>query len=311
MNLSAIITAEDFQKWFRNDVWTGAARSICQRHKLAFENLKRSEHGENVVFLVDARYVVKIYTPFRSGFERERAALRFAENKTTLPLPEIIFEGEIENFKYLVLTQKEGVLMQRAMWLNLEKDEQISVVSELAAGLKELHTHNPRAINFDWQKFVTHQAETVFERQKSNGASVEWLEKLPLYLEENIKLLPENGAPAFLHGDVHFGNLRLKQVGGKWRISALFDFADSLKGFHEYEFVAVGVLMIQGQREIQREMLLAYGYRENELDEILRRRLMLLTILYEQSDLRKYALRLRPEAIDYTLEELEKSIWAF
>ena len=74
---------------------------------------------------------------------------------------------------------------------------------------------------------------------------------------------------------------------------------------------AVGVLMIQGQGELQREFFRAYGYKENEIDENLRRRLMLLTILYECSDLRKYALRLKPEAVDYTLDELEREIWNF
>ncbi|HEX8251485.1 MAG TPA: hypothetical protein VF599_25145, partial [Pyrinomonadaceae bacterium] len=87
--------------------------------------------------------------------------------------------------------------------------------------------------------------------------------------------------------------------------------ADSLKGFHEYDFVAVGVLMIQGQGALQREFFRAYGYAENEINETLRRRLMLLTILYECSNLRKYALRLKPEAVDLTLDELERAIWNF
>ena len=110
---------------------------------------------------------------------------------------------------------------------------------------------------------------------------------------------------------MHFGNLRLIEEKGSWRISGLFDFADSLRGFYEYDFVAVGVLMIQGQGELQREFFRAYGYRESEMDENLRRRLMLLTILYECADLRKYALRLKPEAVDFTLDELERSIWNF
>lgn len=38
---------------------------------------------------------------------------------------------------------------------------------------------------------------------------------------------------------------------------------------------------------------------------------MLLTILYECADLRRYALRLKPEAVDFTLDELERAIWAF
>ena len=114
-----------------------------------------------------------------------------------------------------------------------------------------------------------------------------------------------------MHGDVHFGNLRLLRSGGEWQVSGLFDFADSRPGFHEYEFLAVGLLMMQGQREVQREFFKAYGYAENELDETMRKRLMMLTMLYETADLRRYAMRLKPEAVDFTLDELEREIWTF
>jgi hygromycin-B 7''-O-kinase len=311
MNLSSILTPEDFEKHFRNELWTDAARAVCQKHNIPVRQLTRSEHGENIVFLVDAGLVVKIYTPFKQGFRREKLGLEFARNKISLPITEILFEGEIEGFEYLIFKQNEGILMSRERWLGLNENEQIGVVSELAANLKELHSHNAQAIDFDWENFVGRQALTVFERQKASGVNAKILERLPFYLEENLKLLPEKFAPAFMHGDIHFGNLRLVEIGGRWRISALFDFADSLKGLHEYEFVAIGVLMIQGQSEIQREFFRAYGYTESEIDANLRRRLMLLTILYEHSNLRKYALRLKPEADLYTLEELEKNIWSF
>jgi len=115
----------------------------------------------------------------------------------------------------------------------------------------------------------------------------------------------------FLHGDIHAGNLLLRQEGGRWQVGGLIDFGDSLCGFNEYEFVAPGVLMLQGDGELQKELLLAYGYTAAELDIELRARLMLLTVLYECSDLRKYALRLAPAAIHLTLDELEQAIWTF
>jgi len=311
INIPSISTAEDFARHFDAEFWRWFAETICRRHNLSFRNLERSNGTEHIVFFVDDAFVIKIYTPFRGGFRREKAGLEFARNKTSLILPEILFEGEIENFKYLVLSRLEGVLMTREIWLGLETRKQIEVVSQLADGLKELHSRDARAIDFDWRKFIGHQAATVIERQKASGASLEWLERLPDYLAENLPLLPQDSGDVFLHGDVHFGNLRLLEAGGKWQISGLFDFADSLKGFREYDFVAVGVLMIQGQSELQREFFRAYGYAENEIGEILRRRLMLLTILYECSSLRRYALRLKPEAMDLTLNELERAIWNF
>jgi hypothetical protein len=69
--------------------------------------------------------------------------------------------------------------------------------------------------------------------------------------------------------------------------------------------------MIQGQGDLQREFFRAYGYADNEIDETLRHRMFLLTMLYEYSSLRRYAERLRPEAVTYKLEELERAIWSF
>ncbi len=134
---------------------------------------------------------------------------------------------------------------------------------------------------------------------------------MPDFIETNLKLLPKDFSQVFLHGDIHFGNLRFQKSNGNWRISGSFDFADSLCGFHEFDFVAIGLLMIQGQRDIQREFFKAYGYTENELDESFRKRLMLMTVLYECSDLRRYTLRLKPEAVNFSFEGLERAIWSF
>ena len=64
--------------------------------------------------------------------------------------------------------------------------------------------------------------------------------------------------------------------------------------------------MVQGDGELQKALLLAYGYTEAQLNLHLRARLMLLTVLYECSDLRKYALRLAPQAIYLTLDDLNE-----
>lgn len=71
------------------------------------------------------------------------------------------------------------------------------------------------------------------------------------------------------------------------------------------------MLVFQAQADLQREFFRAYGYKDSDLTEEMRRRLMLLTILYEHSSLKRYAARLKPEAADFTLEELERAIWAF
>lgn len=301
----------DFEKRYDDDLWNDVAKHICREHGIPPEGLKRAGRWENIVFLIGGEYVLKIYTPKRNGFQRERTALEFAEGKTNLKIPEIVAEGEIEGYYYLVLTQIGGELMTREQWLALERGNQTATATQLATGLKQLHSHNASEIGFNWTEFLKIQAHYAVERQVAAGANRELIDSLPRYIEDSLPLLPKIGKPAFLHGDVHFGNLRMKEMSGRWAISGLFDFADSLTGFHEYDFVAPGVIMIQGEGELQREFFRAYGYADSQMDEEMRRRLMLLTVLYECSNLKKYALRLAPEAVDYTLEELERAIWNF
>lgn len=306
-----IPSLNDFKRTFDDPVWYGIADLICERHGIAFTNIRRAEHAENMVFLVDDAFVLKIYTPLKNGFNREKAALEFAEGKIGIPIPSIVNASEIEGFYYLIITQLEGRLMTREEWLSLKKREQIGLLEQLASELKKLHSSDSSGFQFDWSEFLSIQIDSAVDKQREDGANPKWIESLPSYLDKYLPLLPDEPVNSFQHGDVHFGNLRVLRRDDKWQFSGLFDFTDSIIGFHEYEFVAVGVLMMQGQGDLQREFFRAYGYKDNEIDLKLRRRMMLLTILYEYSSLRRYAIRLRPEAMNYTLEELERAIWDF
>lgn len=315
LNLPVITDSADYNRHFNSDVWQHAARVICARHRLAYSTLRRSPLGENIIFFIDERFVIKIYAPLRGQFEREAAALEFARTaRLSIETPEVVHMGELEGWQYVVMTHLSGLPM-REVWAEMKEREQLEIVSRLGRAMRELHAHaaplSRVALNRDWSGFVARQARESVERQRACGASLQWLESLPAFLSARLELLPTVYRPVLLHGDVHPGNVLLKERSGRWQVAGLFDFGDSFCGFHEYEFVAPCVLMVQGRRELQREMLLAYGYSEAELDLNLRARLMLLAVLYECSDLRKYALRLAPEAIQLTLDELEAAIWTF
>lgn len=310
MKFPVIESREDFDRHFQSQIWNETAREICARHKISRAETTRLPSSDHVVFLIDNRFVLKIYRPFRSCFEREIKSLEFINGKTDFKTPDIIETGEIENFDYVLMNQLPGNAMTRADWLTLPQNEQLEFISKLAVGLKQIHELNAETFDCDWTEFIKNRAETFTERQIAHGVNAKIIESLPAFIEANLKLVP-TAPTVFMHGDVHFGNLRVQKAGGEWQISGLFDFADSRRGFHEYEFLAVGILMMQGQKEIQREFFKSYGYAASELDETMRRRLMMLTMLYETSDLRRYALRLKPEAVDFSLEELEKGIWSF
>lgn len=313
LKLPVITDAADYSLHFNDGVWQEAAAAVCARHNLFYESLRRSPRGENIIFHVDRRLVIKIFAPFRDNYSREAAALEYAQGKLSIRTPELVHLGELDGWSYLVMTQLPGHA-SREVWAGVGRRDRLEIVSRLGAAMRELHAHDAplqTALDRDWHSFIESQAREAVERQRVLGANPEWLESLPAFVADRLELLPADQRQVFLHGDIHAGNLLLAEEGGRWRITGLIDFGDSLCGFHEYEFVAPGVLMVQGDSELQRAMLLAYGYEESQLDVNLRTRLMLLTVLYECSDLRKYALRLAPEAVSLTLTELESAIWKF
>jgi hygromycin-B 7''-O-kinase len=314
LELPAVFDIAAYHQCFSAEVWEKVAAIICMRHSIPYTNLRRSFQGENIIVFVDEAFVIKIFAPFRENYLRETAALAFTRGKLGIKTPELRYTGEIEGWSYLVMTHLTG-RASREVWESIPLRDRLEIVACLGDAMKELHKHaaplQQTALNRDWPGFIERQAQMAVERQRACGANPEWLQSLPAYLAARLELLTLNHRQVFLHGDIHAGNVLLNNEGGRWHITGLIDFGDSLCGFHEYEFVAPGVLMAQGSRELQRAMLLAYGYMEAQLDLTLRARLMLLTVLYECSDLRKYALRLAPEAVHFTLDELEAAIWTF
>jgi hygromycin-B 7''-O-kinase len=300
----------DFDLNFEHAAWYDIAVEICLGAGVRPDEMRRVPSSDHVVFLIGNSLVLKIFRPQRNCFERELKALRFAAGRIRFATPEITAAGNFEGLDYMVFTQVPGRAFSRAEFMELAKAEQIGFVTELAAGLKQLHGSDAAVFEDDWAAFVEERAASFVERQVGHGVNPKVIDALPTFIEKNLSLVPRTPT-CFLHGDVHFGNLRLVRGGGGLRIGGIFDFADSRRGYHEYEFLAVGVLMLQGERELQREFFRAYGYADAEMDEEMRRRLMMLTMLYETSDLRRYALRLRPEAVHFTLDELERAIWSF
>ncbi len=300
----------DFETNFLSPEWTSIAESILETQGYVPGDLLRAGGTDHIVFFFGDELVLKIYRPERKCFERERRALEFALGRTPFLTPEIIGVGEFEGLDYLIMTRIRGDEMTRPQFYSLDRKHQISIVTELALGLTALHEHPPIGFEDDWSSFVDERAATFIDRQIAHGVNVRIIDQLPEYIAESLPLVPRTPT-VFMHADVHFGNLRFGRKDGAPVVSGLFDFADSRIGWHEYDVLAIGVLIIQGERDLQREFFRAYGYSDADMNEEMRRRLMMLTMLYETSDLRRYATRLRPDAVDLDLYQLEKAIWSF
>ena len=301
----------EFSRDFRDPAWSDVARAMLAEAGIRASILTRAEQGENIVFMIGRELVLKIYRPDKEGFSRELTGLHAAAGRTGLAIPSVVRHGRLRGYQYLITEQLPGRVMTRAEWLTMAAPAQVRLVRQLANELRDLHQADASEVTFDWKRFLEAQIESAVEKQIREGGNPEWLRSMPGYLAEHLPLLRDLETDVFMHGDVHFGNLRVVAGRDGARIVGIFDFADSLKGPREYEFIAVGVLMLQGQGKLQREFFRTYGYPDSDVNEELRHCMFVLTMMYEHSSLRRCAERLGVDPLNYKLRDLGKAIWSF
>jgi hygromycin-B 7''-O-kinase len=90
---------------------------------------------------------------------------------------------------------------------------------------------------------------------------------------------------------------------GAWDLSGLIDFEPAMRGEREYEFVAVGVFVAEGDARFLARRLTAYGCHHDQLGPDLRRRLLAWGILHRYSNLRWWMQRMT-EPTQPTLDAL-------
>jgi hygromycin-B 7''-O-kinase len=128
-----------------------------------------------------------------------------------------------------------------------------------------------------------------------------WADQLAGFLDE---VAPSSGPPVLLHTEIMRQHLLAAEgPAGTWRLSGLIDFEPAMRGEREYEFVAVGAFVAEGDAQVSDRTLTAYGYRRDQLGVDLRRRLLAWGILHRYSHLRWWMHRL-PETTGPTLDAL-------
>jgi fructosamine-3-kinase len=304
------------ENYFRNDAWQSVAAEICRRNGISHHEMRRSDLGENIVFLVDQNFVIKIFALFPGRHYREVSALTIASDRLPIKLPSLICNGVINGWPYIVTTHLRGRPFYDS-WDSVATEDQIEIMSGLGVAMRQLHSLEVGLIEMKsfcglgWRAFIQAQLRLLFDQGRVKDKNQRCFHSLPKYLESNLSALPRDNKQVLLHGDLNPGNFLVEIENGRRKISGLIDFADSLSGFHEYDFVTPVMQMASGNRKLQRALLLAYGYKKEELTPLLRRRLMLLTILHEGSIWEEAVQRLGPNANDLNLEALEEQIWNF
>ena len=310
-------TREEWGRVFTDAaVWRSMVAAICRRHGIAEAREVRSGFpGSNAVFIVDDRVVVKIAAPFwRDDFAAEQAVTAFVADRTGLPVPRILARGVMvagDVWPYFVMSAVPGERIGD-VWKQIPAGDRGRIAEALGRWTRAIHDlpladltqldTTPAA----WERFLQGRIEACAAHHAKGSLPPHLVHQIPGFLA-GLDLLSPARTPCLLNADITEDHLLVTQTLQGWEISGLIDFGDARVGDPEYEFVAVGLGALAGDRAAFRRFLAGYG--RAPADPRFHPRMLAWTLLHRFSDMRPHVDRMGgPDAVR-RLEDLQVALW--
>lgn len=288
--LPAFADFESFRS-FRSDTprWLPVALDIARSHRLDTSAPHVFATGTNLVVGLNQRLILKIFPPLlRAQFVSERGALTQLAGRLSLPIPEIVAEGERDGWPYLIITRLAGTLGSE-VWASLPEDQKERVlhqIGETIAAVQRVPLGPLAQIEPRWDEFMRAQVQGCRARHTRLGLVPKFLAGLDDLLRDAATLIPMDAPPVILIGEYIPENFLLACHDGNWSLKGLFDFGDVRAGWRDYDLLGPGAFMAAGRPSRVRSLLEGFGYAK--LDYPLKRRLLALMLLHHASDLNSH-----------------------
>jgi hygromycin-B 7''-O-kinase len=298
---------EELARIVKDDAaFAAGVAAICESHGIRHRP-ERFASGSRPVYALGPELVLKLFWPWDPGeAEREALFLDVVHGKIPIPTPKLHAEGELDGYRYVLMGRLGGTPLSTVA-ARIDRAGLRRLAEKLGEALRALHSLRDERLasaRGDWSALIQKRKVTTLALQKKRRLDDEWLEQIPDFLEAECGAIEKAPCDSPLHTEVMREHLLVEEANGEWRLSGLFDFEPSMVGAPEYEFSSVGVFFSCGDRELLRDVLLAYGYRSLELDHALERRLFAYALLHEYSNLAWYLERVPPPPELERVEEL-------
>ena len=295
----------------QNNIFESAAKEIIAYHHLPDEPLLLLE-GTNIVFSYGNDRIIKIYPPFhQEQFTHEVLVMKHLKKKLSVKTPEIEYEGTISGWPYIITNRLDGVLLE-GLWEKLDDKNKTIIIRELGALIREVHSlpvEGLETIDCHWTQFISQQISQCVMQHQTTQLPEALIKQIPDYLDVAKDFLPTIQKPVLLTGEYTPMNFLVKQEDDIWHINGLIDFGDCMLGLPEYDLLGPGAFLIQGNKKLLREFLLAYGYTPEKITPGLSRQLTTLMLLHRYSNL-KIQIRINNwQNMVSNINDIEKLVW--
>jgi hygromycin-B 7''-O-kinase len=286
-SLPPLTDYETFNTW-RADTsrWLPVALDIAQGHGLKTAAPHVFTTGTNLVVGLGDELILKLFPPILRGqFVSERVSLTQLRGRLSIPIPEIVCEGERDGWPYLAITRLHGVVGSEA-WPALPEHQKERVLGQIGATIAEVQRAplgELSRIEPGWQQFISGQIDGCRGRHERLGLPQKFLDGFDDILRDVAALIALD-KPVILTGEYIPENFLLSRDSNGWRLSGLFDFGDVMTGLGEYDLLGPSAFMAAGMPRRVRSLFEGFGYASADIGPALKRRLMALMLLHRFSD---------------------------
>lgn len=287
-SLPGVENIEAFRAWRADpSQCLPAALDIARSHGLPHADPQLFSNGTNLVVALDDRLILKIFPPLlRHQFVSERASLSQLRGRLSVPIPEIVLEGERDQWPYLVITRLDGVVGTQA-WPMLPEDQKERVLGQIGETIAEVQRvpiGELSGVEPRWPEFIARQIAGCRARHERLGLPQKYLDGLDHLLRDAAELIPVDAPPVILTGEYIPENFLLSGESGTWRLAGLIDFGDVMTGWKEYDLLGPSAFMTAGMPRRVDRLFRGFGYSRADINSTLKRRLMALLLLHRASD---------------------------
>lgn len=267
----------------------------------ALEHVRRAHrlHGDFVpfaggsapVFAIGAHAVVKLYPPmWPEDVVVERAFLRRLWRRLPIATPEMLGEGELDGWRYLVMRRIRGVPLE-VLLAHATARERMRALARLGETIAALHRVPTFAMPSpvpDFDRFLAGRVRGIGEI--AARARAPWAAALPAF----VRATPRGPTRrVLLHTELGPGHVLAQTSGERIELRGMIDFVDSMVGDAEYDLAVVAFFITRGQSRELAAFLDGYGVPRDARGMDLARRLLRYLVLHRFGAL-PWLARIRP-----------------
>lgn len=286
--LPPIESWSDWSNLFNDErVWRPLIDSICSSEGIRYRSLEIPRSNTNAVFLLDRRFIIKIYSPFWSEFEIEPRLIEVLELNQAVPVPKIVAAGSYQDrvsWRYVVMEYCPGHTLD-AVRSEVARDDFLTICGQVGLVVRALHETDVEPLGDldtgeSWDALVDRRRrDALAELAQMRMVGPRVVEELAVTLD-HVLVDARRSPRIIVHGDLESDHILLNRLDGEWTVTAVIDFGDAKIGVSDYEWMPLWLGLFDRDIEAMRAFLEMYD-RSLLTDEEFPRRVMAWTLLHD------------------------------